>query len=159
MGGNLSAVQLLVEAGAHVNVLSYDSPETPLQSAYTEAYLLYEEVNRESVACMEYLEAHGAKWNLVLDCEDMPELSPLNYRFLRAVVQEDTETVYAALAEGANVNVRGHRGVSALEQAVAYDNVALIRALLCYEPDAESMQAAVDTAERYDRRRALDALL
>ncbi len=118
MDGSSEMVQLLLGAGGHVNVLSYDSSESPLQSAYTEAYLLYEEVNREAVACMEYLEAHGGKWNLVLDCEDMPELSPLNYRFLRAVVQEDTEAVYAALAEGANVNVRGRNGVSALVQAV-----------------------------------------
>lgn len=159
MGVNLPAIRLLVQAGAYVNVLSADSPETPMDCAYTEAYLLhFNEVNEEAVACMEYLLQHGARRRVVLDCEDMPDLSPLNYRFLRAVVQEDVKAVYDALADGADVNVRGRYNVSAIEQAARYDNAPLIRALLAWEPDAAAVQAAVEQAECFECSRAMAEL-
>lgn len=159
MGGNLPAIRLLVEAGGHVNVMSDEGGDTPLQAAHIEAYLLYDEVNEQAVACVKYLEQHGAKRRIVLDCEDMPELSPLNYRFLKAVVQEDVEAVCETLAEGADVNVRGRRNVSALEQAAGYDNVKLIHALLAFVPEPECVQAAIETAECYECSRALSALV
>lgn len=145
IGDNLAAMKLLVDAGAHVNVLC--ERESPLEHSY----IHYEYICRdeESASCMEFLLQSGAHWGLMLDCEDMPELSALDYRFLHAVVERDVKDVYTALESGANVNARGRYGVSALEQAVRYADKDLVMALFCFDPDDASVSAAFRVTECY----------
>lgn len=145
IGDNLAAMKLLVAAGAHVNVLC--NRESPLEHSYF--HYEYTSQDDESKACMDFLEQSGAHWGLILDCEDLPELSALDYRFLHAVVERDTAEVYAALESGANVNARGHYGISALEQAVRYSDKELVLAILAFAPDDESVSAAFEVAECY----------
>lgn len=127
MNGCAESVKHLIEAGAHVNVHGDESYETPYDLARFEAANMD---NEDAPGIMEVLLASGAIKNLILDIEDYPEISPLNYDFLHAVQHQDIARVKTTIAAGADINTVDRFGTSAIEQAAVFGNKEICHLLL-----------------------------
>lgn len=127
MTGKAESVRLLIAAGAHINVHSGESDETPYDLARFEAAYME---NEDAPAIMKLLKAAGAIRGVLLDIEDSPTITPINYEYLQAVQRQDTERIIAALDKGADINATDRFGTSTIEQAVKYNNIKLCQLLV-----------------------------
>lgn len=124
--GHVECLKQLLAAGAHINVRSAERNDTPLARADFDYTAIRNERARE---CADMLREAGAVENCLLDIEECPELSPVDYAFLHAVLHNDTQAAAAALEAGANVNAKDRYGCSAYPQAESYGNAELCRLL------------------------------
>ena len=139
--GNPEIVQMLLEAGAHVNVHGDDSYETPYALARFEAYNMD---NKGAAECLPLLLNAGALEHVLLDIEDDEKLLAVNYEFLQAVQHQDIERMKAALLSGADINATDRFGETALDQAARYHNAELCRELLFAGMSQQNMINAFD---------------
>ncbi len=127
MTGKPESVKLLIDAGAHINVHGDDSQETPYDLARFEADHME---NEDAPAIMKLLLDAGALKCVILDIEDYPSITPLNYEYLQAVQYQDIDRIKRALEAGADVNATDRFGSSAFEQAIVYNNLELCKLLV-----------------------------
>ena len=145
MEGAHESVRLFLEAEAHVNVHALHDLETPYDYAEVEDEFLN---NPGAPECIRLLEEAGALSGVVLDIEDAPSLSPVDYEFLQAVQYQDIGRVKRALENGADINAKDRYGMSAMVQAVDYNNAELIDLLLKEGISAENISASLEWASR-----------
>ena len=127
MTGKPESVKLLIDAGAHINVHGDDSQETPYDLARFEATFME---NEDAPAIMELLLEAGALKCVILDIEDDPSVTPINYEYMQAVQHQDISRIERALNAGADVNATDRFGTSAIEQAVIFNNPELCKLLV-----------------------------
>ncbi len=139
--GTPEIVQMLLDAGAHVNVHGDDSYETPYALARFEAYNMD---NEGAAECLPLLLNAGALEHVLLDIEDDEKLQAVNYEFLQAVQHQDIERMKAALLSGADINATDRFGETALDQAARYHNAELCRELLVAGMSQQNMINAFD---------------
>lgn len=121
------SVRLLLEAGAHINVLDHEEGHTPYELTLEEERDAWLEAAGQ---CRELLLAAGALEVVSLDIEEAPMISPLNGEFLRAVLHRDCCRAKAALDAGADINATDRYGTMAMQQVMDGHDEEMAKLLL-----------------------------
>jgi len=146
---NLEKVRLLVNAGSEVNTRSKQGATALLVAASTAG----------SIDIVNFLLAHGARWNdapqIAAQSETQTGLPPSkvasagNYTpLLAAAVANDLEMVRLFIEKGVDVNAATGRGDTPLQYAAGAGNLAMVKLLLAKGADVNAATSAASQVRK-----------